>query len=85
MKLTNVTRLHTSGGKLTDGSRVERKRVNDGEKSISVIDYLGKTIWQNQSNFKQELDIDISKQAKGIYFVKVMMEGSTEVKKVIIM
>ena len=35
VKLTNVTREQRSGGNSTEGSRVERKIVNEGDKSMS--------------------------------------------------
>jgi len=43
VKLTKVTLLQISGEKLTDGSRVDKKRVKDGEKSISWPPNLIKT------------------------------------------
>ena len=35
VKLTNVTREQRSGGNSTEGSRVDRNIVNEGDKSMS--------------------------------------------------
>jgi hypothetical protein len=60
-----------------------------------IFNFLGNTIWQTQNNFSAELNIDISTQPKGIYFVKVRSATADpssggaswkmEVKKVVVM
>jgi photosystem II stability/assembly factor-like uncharacterized protein len=51
--------------------------------TVSVIDLLGNTI-QRMVTSNSTLDVDISKQAKGFYFVRIECEESALMKKIII-
>ena len=59
---------------------------NTKDYSVKIIDVLGKVVYLNE--FKQvdvfKEQIDISKFAKGIYFLKVNAENETGIKKIII-
>ncbi len=61
---------------------LKMSRANDSEKSITVLDMVGKTIWQSQKNFTTEVTIDISHHPRGIYFVKVTEGEKTTMKKI---
>lgn len=51
--------------------------------TISIYNVLGSTVYS--SEIKQDSnDIDISNQAKGVYFVKITKEGKTQTQKIII-
>lgn len=54
--------------------------------SLNVINYLGQTILSKQYSQKKQLNenLDLSRIAKGVYFVQVKSEQGTEVKKIVI-
>lgn len=54
------------------------------KKDILVIDLMGKEIYSIRNTFESDLDIDLSKNAKGIYLLKFSsVEGSRTVKVVL--
>jgi N-acetylneuraminic acid mutarotase len=58
---------------------------DDSEKSIQVLDMMGNIVWQEQSNFKLETSIDISKNPKGIYFVKIAQGDKVITQRIALM
>jgi hypothetical protein len=55
---------------------------SDNEKSITILDMVGKTIWQSEKNFNTETTIDISQHPRGIYLVKVTEGEKTTMKQI---
>jgi beta-glucanase (GH16 family) len=55
----------------------------EGKKTVVVYDVSGKTVFQRDNVFGQNIDIDIVDQPKGIYFVKVISGSDVQVKKII--
>ncbi|CAN5392629.1 hypothetical protein BH11BAC1_BH11BAC1_19490 [soil metagenome] len=55
------------------------------DKSIFVSDIVGKTVWQSQHNFNNEIKIDISDNPKGIYFVKMNVGDKSVIKKIVLL
>ena len=54
-------------------------------KDIFIYDILGNEVYQNLKTDKSDLDFDISQNAKGVYFVKVVNEGKVSVSRVVYM
>lgn len=52
--------------------------------SLDVVNALGQTVYQAFSENANRLQIDLQKHPAGIYFVKVRVEGSETVKKIVI-
>ena len=63
--------------------------VNEDAKNINIVkitiyDVLGTVIWEGRNDMQTNLNIDISSQAKGIYWLRIIDEtGKTEVQKII--
>jgi hypothetical protein len=61
---------------------------NKIEKEITVTDLLGNIILKSETQSRglgTKSEIDLSSQSKGIYLVKVMMDGKTTVKKIVLL
>jgi hypothetical protein len=57
---------------------------DDEPSDIYVTDMMGKLVYQKKAVTDQRISIDISKESKGIYFVKVITGDETSTKKIII-
>ena len=55
-----------------------------GNADISVYNYLGKTILSKNNIKENKYQIDLSNQSKGLYFIKINVDGKQAVKKVIL-
>lgn len=53
-------------------------------KEIKIYDILGKILWSNNLSINNRYNIDISNQAKGLYFVKIENENGVVMKKIIV-
>lgn len=53
-------------------------------KEIKIYDLLGKIIWSIGASHNSKFNIDLSNQAKGIYYVKVENENGVVMKKIIV-
>jgi hypothetical protein len=58
-------------------------RNSENIKSISISDISGKIISENEYKNSNEISIDISKMAKGIYFIKLTDNKNIFTKKII--
>lgn len=56
---------------------------NQSEKSIEIIDFKGVTI-QTISAKSNQIELDLSKYAKGIYFIKTTVNNSISVEKLVV-
>lgn len=54
------------------------------EKNIFVYDFLGREIYSSRKTLESELDIDLSKNAKGIYFLTVTSHSGRAMAKVVL-
>jgi len=55
-----------------------------GEAHVAVYDYLGKTIVEKKNISDQSYKLDLKKYAKGLYFVKLNVEGKQATKKIVL-
>lgn len=55
-----------------------------GTADISVYNYLGKTILSSSNIKENKYQIDLSNQSKGLYFIKINVDGKQATKKVIL-
>ncbi len=56
---------------------------HNSKKSILVTDLVGNKIGESNENFDTEISIDISKQAHGIYIVKIINGDNVVMKKIV--
>lgn len=56
----------------------------DGVSNISVYNYLGKTIFEQKNITEKFYQVNLEKQSKGLYFIKLNVDGKQAVKKVIL-
>ena len=57
---------------------------SDGITNITVYNYLGKTILERKNIDKKTYQIDLENQSRGLYFIKINIDGKQAVKKVIL-
>jgi len=78
-KLENQISLYPnpSNGMFTLGS------MNKDEKSIFVYDINGKVVFEKHHTIEQSINVDITNESKGIYFVKVITSEGITLKKMI--
>ena len=54
-------------------------------KDVFVSNILGEKIYESLNTNRQEIEIDLSKNAKGVYLVKVISDGKVSVRRVVFM
>lgn len=55
-----------------------------GTADVNVYNYLGKSVISRNNITKSKCKIDLSSQSKGLYFIKIIVDGKQAVKKVIL-
>lgn len=58
---------------------IEGKGITAGK--VAILDHIGRLV--QEQNISDNQEIDISSQANGIYFLKIMSNGGTQVKRII--
>ena len=56
----------------------------DGSTSISVYNYLGKTILEQKNIKTKSYQVRLENQSKGLYFIKINIDGKQATKKIIL-
>lgn len=56
---------------------------SDQEKNIYVYDLLGNLVFEKQHTPERKISVDITNEAKGVYFVHIMYNNMVKVEKVI--
>jgi hypothetical protein len=56
----------------------------EGAADINVYNYLGKVVFTNNNVKENTYKVDLSNQSKGLYFIKINVDGKQAVKKVIL-
>jgi photosystem II stability/assembly factor-like uncharacterized protein len=56
----------------------------EGNTNISVYNYLGKTILEQKNIKNKSYQVRLENQSKGLYFIKINIDGKQAVKKVIL-
>jgi hypothetical protein len=54
------------------------------ELKICVYDLLGNCLWNNSFTNKSNVNIDLSDQSRGIYFVEIVSDGKKSVNKIVL-
>ncbi|MDF2449755.1 MAG: C-terminal target protein [Bacteroidota bacterium] len=82
----NSTSFHIFPNPTRDGLKVSYHTQTTKNLSLSVTNQLGQTILSRQYQNKNSISetMDVRSLARGIYFVQVLSDQATEVKKVII-
>jgi len=60
-------------------------RTKSAAKKISIFNSLGEEIFRRENFPSANATIDLSAEAKGIYFVKVVLDGKVGVRKIVLM
>ena len=55
-----------------------------GEAKITVYNYLGKAVFKSKNIKTNSYQVDLANQSKGLYFIRVDVDGKQAVKKVIL-
>jgi photosystem II stability/assembly factor-like uncharacterized protein len=56
----------------------------DGTANVSVYNYLGKTILQQKNIQNKSYQVHLENRSKGLYFIKINIDGKQAIKKVIL-
>ena len=63
---------------------IKIKPVKDFEWTIQVLNGLGQKVFSQKGQYYQQLDIDVTSFANGVYFVNYQCNGERKVEKVLV-
>ena len=57
---------------------------SSGDYEVQIVNILNQVVYKNNFDFKNRLQIDLSNQEKGVYFIKIKSSGYELIRKILI-